>query len=183
MKLLRNADYLRANGGGYTVSGGEPLYQGEFLLELFGLLRGNHRAIETSGHCGKDLFSQVIKETELVMMDLKLAGNGEHRRWTGAGNDLIIENLESLKAAEKPFVIRIPLIPGVNDGDENCTAVAELLKGSRNLLKVELLPYHKTAGAKYGMLGLAYAPQFDTGRTPKTPSRIFENAGLACTVV
>jgi pyruvate formate lyase activating enzyme len=182
-KLLRDADYLRSNGGGYTFSGGEPLDQGEFLLELLGLLRGNHRVIETSGFCGHDLFRQVAGEADLVMMDLKLAEGGEHRRWTGADNGVILENLETLKAGDRPFIIRIPVIPGVNDGEENFRAVAKLLRGSRNLLKVELLPYHKTAGAKYGMLGLRYEPGFDTERKPGADTRIFEEAALACTLV
>ena len=163
-KLLKNAAYLKANGGGFTISGGEPSVQGEFLLELLGCLRGNHRAVETSGYCEGDFFLSMLEETELILLDLKMINGNEHRRWTGSDNTTILENLDILKKSGKAYIIRIPAIPGVNDTMYEDTA--ELLKGSRNLLRVEILPYHKTAGAKYSMLGLDYQPGFAVADEP-----------------
>jgi pyruvate formate lyase activating enzyme len=181
-KLLRSADYLRANGGGYTISGGEPSAQGEFLLELLCALRGNHRAVETSGYCPGALFKAITDETELVLMDLKHPGREEFRQWTGADNGPVLENLEFLKESGKPFIIRIPVIPGVNDHAADYAAAAGLLEGSKNLIRVELLPYHKTAGAKYSMLGLEYAPAFKADEEPNMDTRAFRG-GIPCVLV
>jgi pyruvate formate lyase activating enzyme len=182
-KLLRNADYLKTAGGGFTVSGGEPMAQGEFLLELLGALQGNHRAIETSGFCGSRIFEEVTEELELIIMDIKIASPELHRRHTGQDNAPILANLERLKSGSKPFIIRIPLIPGITDTGENLEAVAELLKGKTPLQKVELLPYHKTAGAKYGMLGMEYNPYFDTERTPEGETKYFLERDIPCSVL
>jgi pyruvate formate lyase activating enzyme len=182
-KLLRDDAYLKANGGGYTLSGGEPAFQGDFLLELLGYLRGSHRAVETSGCCSGELFSAVIGETELILLDLKAADPDIHRRYTGADNRIILENLERLKTSGRPHIIRIPVIPGVNDTGDNYRATAELLRDDSSLVKVELLPYHKTAGAKYGMLRMNYQPDFDVEQDPYMDTGIFLAGGIPCAVV
>jgi pyruvate formate lyase activating enzyme len=182
-KLLKNADYLRTADGGYTVSGGEPTAQPEFLLELLGKLRGNHRAVETSGFCTEEIFQAVLDETELVMMDLKLVDPELHRRFTGRDNAPILENLRRLRKSGKPFIIRLPLIPGVNDTEENLRAAADVLSDSGNLLKVEILPYHKTAGAKYGMAGMKYDPGFDVEGELKPDTQIFTGREIPCAVL
>jgi pyruvate formate lyase activating enzyme len=183
VKLLRNADYLKNNGGGFTFSGGEPTAQGEFLLELLTLLRGNHRALETNGWCDGGLFAQLLGELELVLLDVKIACGEEHRRWTGADNGPVLANLERLKKGGIPFIVRVPLMPGVNDGDGNLTATAALLEGAKDLVKVELLPYHKTAGAKYGMAGMEYAPGFDVNAAPAAKTVFFTERGINCSVL
>jgi pyruvate formate lyase activating enzyme len=182
-RLLRDADYLKSGEGGYTVSGGEPTSQSEFLLELLGRLRGNHRAVETSGFCNEGVFRDMLDETELVMMDLKLIDADLHQRFTGQDNALILENLDRLKKSGRPFIIRIPLIPGINDTGENLRATADTLLGSNNLIKVEMLPYHKTAGAKYAMVGIKYDPGFDIGRDINPNIRIFTDRGIPCAVL
>lgn len=181
--LLRDAAYLAANGGGYTVSGGEPTFQPEFLLALLKLLQGNHRAVETSGYCQGSVFESMLQQVELVMMDVKLIDPARHKLYTGRDNAMILENLERLKKGNTPFLIRIPLIPGVNDGDENLQKTALLLQNNKQLLGVELLPYHKTAGAKYSMVGRTYAPEFDTARPPNANTEIFEKYNIPCTVL
>ena len=182
-KLLRDDAYLRANGGGYTLSGGEPVLQGDFLLELLGRLRGSHRAVETSGCCSRELFSAVLGETELILLDLKAVDPERHQRYTGSDNRMILENLEQLKLSGRPHVIRMPVIPGVNDTEENYRAAAELLQDDDSLVKVELLPYHKTAGAKYGMLRMDYRPDFDIEQSPHMDTRVFLSRGITCTVL
>jgi pyruvate formate lyase activating enzyme len=182
-KLLRNAAYLKNAGGGFTVSGGEPTGQSGFLLELLRLLGGNHRAVETCGFCSPAVFSEMLGELELVMLDLKLIDPELHKRYTGKDNAPILENLELLKRSGKSFIIRIPLIPGVNDTEKNFKAAAEILAGSGNLIKVELLPYHKTAGAKYGMTGMEYRPGFDIDRVPNQDPRHFLDRNIPCAVL
>jgi pyruvate formate lyase activating enzyme len=182
-ELLRNAEYLRSNGGGFTFSGGEPTAQGDFLMELLVLLRGNHRALETSAFCPGELFAGLLKELDLIMMDIKIADPRIHRRYTGQDNSLILANLERLKKSGKPFVIRIPLIPGISDTEENLRAIAAMLEKKGGLQKVELLPYHKTAGAKYAMAGMKYRPGFDTEQIPRRETDYFSERGILCSVL
>jgi pyruvate formate lyase activating enzyme len=182
-RLLRDGPYLKANGGGYTVSGGEPAFQGDFLLELLGYLRDYHRAVETSGYCSGELFSAILGETELLLLDLKSADPDIHERYTGVSNRIILENLERLKSSGKVHIIRIPVIPGVNDSPEQYRAAAELLKDDGGIIKVELLAYHKTAGAKYGMLGMKYQPGFDVNKKPYIDTNIFLSRGIPCAVL
>ncbi|MDR2185369.1 MAG: glycyl-radical enzyme activating protein [Treponema sp.] len=182
-KILRDDTYLKACGGGYTLSGGEPTLQGEFLLELLRHIRGSHRAVETSGCCPGDLFSAVLEETELILLDLKAVDTDVHRKYTGADNQIILENLERLKSSGRPHIIRIPVIPGVNDTEENYSATAKLLRDDHSLVKVELLPYHKTAGAKYSMLKMSYQPDFDVEQKSCIDREIFLAGGILCTVV
>lgn len=182
-KLLKNADYMAAVGGGVTFSGGEPLTQSEFLMAVLEHLPSVHKAVETSGYCAPEDFREVVSRLDYVIMDIKLVDDGQHRRWTGVSNRRILENLEALKSGEKPFMIRVPLIPGVSDTEDNLMATAALLGGAKSLERVELLPYHQTAGAKYGMVGKTYEPGFDTEACPKGRAEIFTRAGIDCRVL
>ncbi len=180
-KLLRDKDYLTAMGGGITFSGGEPTGQPEFLLEVLDRTAAMHRAIETSAYCSSKVFSAVLARVDYVMMDLKLMDPERHRHYTGVPNEPILENLERLKKSGKPFRIRIPVIPGVNDSDENFEQTALRLTDAPALEQVELLPYHVTAGAKYAMVGRQYRPEFDTAAAPNLNIGIFLAHGIACT--
>ena len=159
-RILKNAKALQMSGGGVTFSGGEALMQPDFVVETRGLLNGLHAAIETSGYADSSVFERVIKTMNLVLMDVKLVDPVAHRKWTGASNRLILENLARLMALEIPFRARVPLIPGVTDTEENLTATARLLEGAKALERVELMGYNRAAGAKYAQLGLAYEPEF-----------------------
>jgi len=174
-KLRRSAVF---EDGGVTFSGGEPMLQWEFVKETCGYLGGIHKAIETSGFCSDRYFSEMLGTMDLVMMDLKHTDPAEHRRWTGVDNAAILRHLEMLKKGDTPYIIRIPLIPGVNDTEENISASAGLIAGGRKLVRVELLPYHQTAGAKYSMAGMEYDPGFDTHRPVDKHMEIFEKMGL-----
>ena len=181
--LRRHEGFLQACGGGITFSGGEPLAHAAFLRELLALLPGLHCAAETSGHCPKVDFLAVTSRLNLVLMDLKLIDPAQHRRYTGVDNALILENLRALKASRTPFIIRIPLIPGVTDTEENLSTAAALLRGAPRLERVELLPYYKAAGAKYSMAGLHYSPPFDTERPPNADTSFFRDLDVPCLVL
>lgn len=172
-RILENDDYYAAQGGGVTFSGGEPLMQAAFLQQTLDLLPHTHKAIETSGYADADVFNAVVKRLDYVMMDVKLVDDALHQRYTGVSNQKILRNLKSLCQGTLPFVVRIPVIPGVNDSVQNFEATARLIAGAPALQKAELLPYHKTAGAKYEMVGKAYQPLFHTEQPVAIHQEIF----------
>jgi len=174
VKLMRDKGLYEDSGGGVTFTGGEPLFQWAFLAEVMDFLPDIHKAVETSGFASKSAFREVLRRTDYVLFDIKLADEAAHRKYTGQGNAQILENLKLLKSSGKPFVIRIPLIPGVNDTEDNMEATAQLLSGTEGLQRVELLRYHKTAGAKYPMLGIPYNPPFNENETPRIHDRFTE---------
>ncbi len=182
-RIRKNGDYYARYGGGVTFSGGEPLMQADFLLAVLQRLPGIHRAIETSGYCEPAVFETIASELDFVIMDIKLFDAEQHKRYTGVDNERILRNVKLLCGGEKPFVIRIPVIPGVNDTEENYRKTAAFLSGAKALLRVEFLPYHKTAGAKYGMAGMQYSPDFDPEGSIFISQKIFEEYGIRSEVL
>jgi pyruvate formate lyase activating enzyme len=177
-RLLKNADIYAGMGGGVTFSGGEPLMQPEFLLETMRLLPGVHKAVETCGYAAQDVFRAVMRTADLVMMDVKAVDPRTHLAYTGVSNSGILRNLALLAAGDAPFVVRIPLIPGVSDTRDNFRETARLLQGAKRLQYVELLPYNRMAGAKYGWLGLRYRPAFDTESPVRDGRDILRDYGI-----
>jgi pyruvate formate lyase activating enzyme len=182
-KILANAQLLKLNGGGVTFTGGECLTQTPFVLEVRNKLQGIHCAIETSGYADSQTFTAMIKAMDLVMFDIKQTDPVIHRKYIGEDNIQIHENLRILMQSGVPFIIRIPLIPGVNDTDENFRMTAEWIKDAKNLMYVEMLPYNRSAGAKYKMLGLEYKPTFDEKAEPKINTAFFEKYGIKVKVM
>ncbi len=184
-----NADILRSSGGGVTFSGGEPLMQAKFLCAVADELRSGETpfplnlALETSGYAPEGVYREVVERMDLVFQDLKHPDPTEHKRWTGVDPAPIHANLAWLKASGKPFVARIPLIPGVNDSDEVKEDFARLLEGKSGLLRVELLPYHLTAAAKYPFTGRTYDPGFDVTAPLNKETAAFERHGLPVVVM
>lgn len=178
-KLLRGRKLMEESGGGVTFSGGEPLMQWDFVEEVISHLDGLHTAVETSGYASDEVFARMMNAVDFIMMDMKLTDPAMHRHFCGVDNALILSHADMLCQGDTPFVIRIPLIPGVNDTEEHLTAVAGRIQGAKSLVRVELLPYHKTAGAKYGMAGMEYRPEFDTERAVRVWPEVFEKRGIA----
>ncbi len=151
-ELKKSADILGADFGGFTFSGGEPLAQAKFLLELINELKGYHLCIETSGYADSKIFKSIVDKLDFVIMDIKLADSETHKKYTGVDNKLILQNFEYLKKCGKPYIIRTPLIPNITDTKENLAAIGDLIGNST----WEKLPYNAAAGAKYRMLGMKY---------------------------
>lgn len=165
-KLLANGDLLKMNDGGITFSGGECSLQTDFILEVRPKLGDLHCAIETCGHADPVQFRRLIQTMDLVMFDIKHTDPLVHKQYTGVDNHLIRQNLNTLIASCIPFIVRIPVIPGVNDTEENLRETARWVKDAPHLLGVELLPYNKSAGAKYRSVGMTYSPMFDETQDP-----------------
>ncbi len=152
-ELKKSAAVLGDTFGGFTFSGGEPLSQHEFLLELIDELRGYHLCIETSGFAESEIFKSVIEKLDLVIMDIKLANSQLHKKFTGVDNEKILENFEILKHSGKSYIVRTPLIPNITDTDENLAEIQKIIGDST----WEKLPYNAAAGAKYKMLGMEFS--------------------------
>jgi len=149
---LKSNLFLFGKDGGVTFSGGEPLMQAEFLLDVAAQLDGIHLALETSGHAPSEVFRAVISRMNYVYMDLKLADRELHKQYTGVYNDQILKNLEILRASGVPCTIRTPLIPGITDTQENLSGIRKLVGD----LPHELLPNNAMAGAKYDLLNMEF---------------------------
>lgn len=184
-ELMKDAGFYRDCGGGITCSGGECMLQAEFVRELFLRCRaeGLHTALDTCGQFPRESLSLVKDCTDLVLFDLKHMDSGLHKRYTGFGNEQILENLEECVRMGLAVYIRIPIIPGYNDSVENLTASAEYIRQLDPSLHVDLLPYHRFGENKYGMLGLPYALegiQPPAEEQMKKYRRIFTDRGLDC---
>lgn len=141
--------------GGVTLSGGEPLMQAEFALELLRRVKesGVTTALDTCGHVPWEVFEKSLEVCDTYLFDVKHMDSIMHRKGTGQGNELILENLAKLAGAGACIQVRIPLIPGFNDTRENLTAAGEFLRNIRPEC-VKLLPYHQMARMKYAGLGM-----------------------------
>jgi pyruvate formate lyase activating enzyme len=150
----RDRAYYAASGGGLTLSGGEPLLQAGFARELFGAAqkKGLHTALDTAAALPWETLAGVLEVTDLVLLDLKCMDPEVHLRYTGVPNHHVLANAARLSAAGVEVLVRIPVVAGVNDGEENARRTAELLAGFRHLRGVELLPYHALGVGKVRVL-------------------------------
>jgi pyruvate formate lyase activating enzyme len=176
--LNQQASILRANEGGITFSGGEPLFQAEFVAEVIDALDDLHVVLDTCGYASQQDFLLLLSRSNLVFYDLKLIDPELHLRYTGYTNDLILDNLQLLSKSGKPFVIRVPLVPGVTDTDENLAGIADTIKNLPGLVEVNLLPYNRAAGSKYLYAGMQFHPDYDEKRSLNINKGIFEKAGI-----
>jgi pyruvate formate lyase activating enzyme len=177
-RLNSQAEVLRAGGGGVTFSGGEPLAQAGFVAEVIDQLDKLHVVLDTSGYVDEADFRLVAGKSDLIFFDIKLVDPVQHRRHTGVDNARILHNLRVMEEMAVPFVIRVPLIPGVTDTAENLSGIARLAGGMRGLQHVDLLPFNRAAGAKYAACGLTFQPTFDVSRELSFDTSCFESAGI-----
>ena len=182
-RILTNADFYQALSGGVTFSGGEPLMQHEFLFDVLDRLHTLHRAVETSGYTEESVFRELLERCELVIMDIKLVDSHLHQKYTGVSNERILKHYRILRESGHPHIIRMPMIPEINDSVEVAKALATLLKDDESLCMLEFLPYHKTAGAKYQLVGRRYQPPFDVNREPFIHTDIFEKERIRYKIV
>jgi len=156
-EISKDRVFFEESGGGVTISGGEPLMQAAFVGPLLAACRANriHTVVETCGFADWHVVERVAETVDLFLYDLKLLDRERHRQYTGVTNDLILDNLRRLTERRSKIVVRVPVIPGVNDDPANLDALATFLSplGLRN---IDLLPYHRIGSEKYRRLGLPY---------------------------
>lgn len=176
----RDRPFYDASGGGVTVSGGEPLAQPAFVEALLRACRdaGIHTAVETCGMGALRTLERIAPVTDFFLYDLKLMDDCRHRRVTGGSNRPILENLERLAAGGSRVRVRLPLVPGVNDDEENLDAIARFLV-SLGLRELDLLPYHRAGIAKYARLGRAYGLPETRPPSPEALEEVVDRLGQA----
>ena len=152
--IIKDKAFYDLSGGGVTFSGGEPLLQPEFLLQMLQKCKesGIHTAVETAGNVKNEIMQSVLQFTDLVLFDLKAINPVPHKKCTGTSNRLILENARWLKEnCQEKILFRMPVVPGYNDSE------VETVARFAEPVKLELLPYHRTGAGKYAALGRLYA--------------------------
>ena len=175
-EVEKERDIMQDSGGGVTICGGEPLMHPDGTLAILRELgrRGFHRTVDTTLYAHSDVVKAVARECELLLVDLKLMDTGKHRRYTGVGNELILQNIRLIAEAGHPFQIRIPLIEGINADEQNIEQTARflsLLTSHFSPLTVNLLPYHDVGKDKHLRMGSRYNPQGYPMSTPTEESQ------------
>jgi pyruvate formate lyase activating enzyme len=162
-EIERDLVFFEESGGGVTLSGGEPLAQPRFTRALLAACRkrGIHTAVETCGYAHAEVFSSIAPLAGLLLFDLKIIDHDKHKLYTGVDNMPILANLARGASMGIPILVRIPVVPGLNDTPGDAHQFSRCLSELR-LHDVELLPYHRTAEEKYHRLGWNY-------RLPDTP--------------
>jgi len=156
-EIIKDKHYYKESNGGVTFSGGECLLFPTFLLELLKMCRnsGINTAVETALNVKWDSIEAVRNYIDTFIIDIKHYDSELHKQYTGSGNKLIISNFNNISRIHPSIIIRIPLIPNVNDTDDNLINTAKLINTFGNGIKiVELLKYNNLAASKYTALGI-----------------------------
>lgn len=156
-KILRYKPYFERSGGGVTFSGGDPLLQPEFLLEMLKLCKENniHTTLDTAGY-GFGEYKEILSYTDLVLLDIKHVDDIGYKNLTGRSKQGLNQFLAALEKTDVKLWIRHVVVPGITDSEEHMKKLQEIIKEIKNVEKVELLPYHTLGVTKYDKLGISY---------------------------
>ena len=171
--------FYSRSGGGLTLSGGEPFFQGAFATAL--LREAKRRrigtAVETCGYCDQETLEQALPYVDQLLFDIKSVNPESHRSATGKSCRRILENLRFARERfpALPIRVRTPVIPGFNDTEDEITGIVEQIRGMKNI-EYELLPYHRLGTPKYGYLGRTYPME---GAEPLSDERLAPLRSLA----
>lgn len=157
-ELMKDRIFYETSGGGITISGGDPLIQHEFNLEVLKKCKdqGIHTAIETCLHARKEIVERFIEVVDYFIIDIKVFDAGLHRKYVGLGNDIIKENFEFLAAKGVEMLVRIPLIPGYTATEENIRLIARYVTGVNDGIPVELINFNPLGENKYRLMQREY---------------------------
>jgi pyruvate formate lyase activating enzyme len=157
-ELLKDEVFFDESRGGVTISGGEPLFQAEFTLALLAACKARrlHTVLDTCGFAPPEVLSRAAQHVDLFHYDLKLMDSERHFQATGVRNGMILDNLIMLAESGSKIIIRVPVIPGINDDSDNFTEMSAFL-AQLGLRRIDLLPYHRMGSEKYRRLHMASA--------------------------
>ena len=157
-EIEKDATFYLASGGGITLTGGEPLYQPEFVKEILEECRKRmiHTALETSLFCEKDTLELISPLVDMFIVDLKIFDSASHKYYTGKVNETIKENFHYIALQGKDILVRIPLIANITDVKENITAITDFVRETRKDIQIELISYNPLAENNYKKLGIPF---------------------------
>ena len=185
-RIGRDTVFFDQSGGGVTFSGGEPLAQPVFLEAVLKGCHeaGLHTAVDTSGYAESGVFRTIIPYTDLFLFDLKFMDSDRHKTYTGVSNEPIRDNLLFLAESGADVIIRIPVVPGMNDDRNNMTAIADFLQSLKTLQRIDLLPYHKMSLEKYRRMQIVsrFEPETDSVIAIKDLESLFAGRGFQVSV-
>lgn len=183
-EVCKDRAFFEETGGGITISGGEPFVQPEFTRELLKESKrlGLHTCVESALPVNWDKIESVLPFTDFFITDIKHMDPEQHLLYTGVSNERILDNIRRIAGTGKPMVIRVPVVPGLNDSDENmrqtCRFIVETCGGK--IRQLQLLGYHELGKVKYASLGLIYPLEaFDKPSNKAFKQRIYALAELA----
>ncbi|MEA4954428.1 MAG: glycyl-radical enzyme activating protein [Pseudoflavonifractor sp.] len=191
-EIRKDRGYYDRSGGGVTVSGGEPLLQSNFVAELFHACKaeGIHTCCETTFCADWEAVEKILPDTDLIISDLKHMDAAVHKKYTGVGNARILENLKRLTSENRELILRIPVIPNVNDDRENVEATADFILGELGgrVRTLQLLSFMRLGEEKYRSLEMPY--KMDIVRVNRKAFQkhvdeladYFNNRGIHCLV-
>jgi len=161
-EVSKDKVFYAPSGGGVTFSGGEPFLQSEFLLSLLKAAgAGNvHTAVDTSGYASPALLDEASELVDLFLYDIKAIDDTRHRGFTGVSNGLILENLRRLVARQNQVVVRVPIIPAVNDDPAEILKIGVFVASLGGIGEIHVLPYHESGVDKYRRLGQEYGMEY-----------------------
>lgn len=179
--------FFENSGGGVTFSGGEPLMQPEFLESLLDACRkrGIPATIDTCGLASPEVMEKICEKASLFLYDVKLINDEKHRAHTGASNTIILDNLRSLAKGGREVVVRIPLIAGINDDEDNIRDTVEFLSSTEAIKHINILPFHEGGLEKYKRLRRKEPrPRFKPSPRERTQriKKTFEDYGFSVRV-
>lgn len=156
LEIMADHDFYTNSGGGMTLSGGEPLNQLSFSMELLGRCKENgvNTCVETSGFVSAEQFKKVLPLVDIFLFDYKVTGSAEHQKYTGVPNERILENLELAYQSGIPVILRCIIVPGINDTERHFQAIVDLHRKYPNFKGIEILPYHTMGNSKRTSIGV-----------------------------
>lgn len=190
--IRKDIPYYESSGGGVTISGGEPLLQADFVTEILKQCKKEtiHTCLESTFCMEWRIIERAMPYTDMMITDIKHMDPEIHQQYTGMSNGQILENLRRISALEKPLIIRIPVVPGVNDNQSNMTATADFIleEMGGHMTQMQLLPFMRLGEEKYASLGMPYLmvePELDRETFQeriKAFAAYFKSRGIPCLV-
>lgn len=180
-EIEQDIPFFNQSSGGVTFSGGEAMMQIDFLEQALKLLKQSniHTAIETNMSAPWQHFERVLPYLDYVMADIKLWDSEAHKQWTGVGNSRILTNIKNLDDTGVAYVLRTPVIPGVNDNTEALAPIVNFVSQLNNCLDYQLLPFHQLGESKYQNLGMEPLASFEKSLTKTDIQQLSQALGLS----
>jgi len=157
-EVAKDRPFYQTSGGGLTLSGGEPMMQPEFTAALLRAAKKEkiNTALETCGYAPFDLYAALLDDVDLFLYDYKETDPELHKKFTGVDNALILENLITVDKREKKIILRCPIVPGLNDRVDHFAGIAATANRLKNIVEIQILPYHPLGESKSARLGKEY---------------------------